>query len=150
MSTHPLQGLKTIRERLEIKVKDLADHIGKTVTTYYRYEAGTRPVYLHQAIAIADMLGVTVDNLRREPTVDEQIELIRRAAERKEKKVAAEADPWTTLEQEIQGAPEPAPAPPPPSPPTTPGPDDPAVQAMLTEWDDPEADDDESVGSTLD
>lgn len=70
---HCLAGLKTARIRAGVNVSILADRIGVTVTTYYRYEAGQRRIYLDRAVVLASMLGCTVDDLTRAPGPDDTV-----------------------------------------------------------------------------
>ncbi len=68
-SAHCAAGLKPARLRSE----KLAAAIGVTVTTYYRYEAGARRLYLDKACVLADTMGISLDDIRRDPgtgTVD--------------------------------------------------------------------------------
>lgn len=62
--------LKTLRENKGLSVKALADKVGVTITSIYRYEQGKRIPTLPIARRIATALGVTVDELIRkaEPT----------------------------------------------------------------------------------
>lgn len=70
-SNHCLAGLRYARVRAGVDVRVLADRIGVTTTTYYRYEAGARRIYLDRAAALASMLGCTVDDLMRAPGPDD-------------------------------------------------------------------------------
>lgn len=76
-----LAGFKPIREALGVSVADIAARLAIKPTSYRRYERGERNMYLHQAVAVANMLGVTVDQLIREPTIDDLIALTNRQLE---------------------------------------------------------------------
>lgn len=76
---HPLTGVRTRRQILGVTAADMAQRLGCTPTTYSRYERGERRVFLDQAKTIATFLGCSIDELSREPTVDEQVELFKRA-----------------------------------------------------------------------
>ncbi len=78
MSTHSLQGLRPVRDLLQIRAQTVADRLGCTITTYYRYEGGKRRIYFDQALSIAQLLRVDVGMLAREPTLEERVELMRR------------------------------------------------------------------------
>jgi transcriptional regulator with XRE-family HTH domain len=69
-SAHCLEGLKPARIRTGIEVEALAESMGVSVTSYYRYEAGHRRIYFDKACRLADALGVSLDDLRRAPASD--------------------------------------------------------------------------------
>lgn len=64
--------LKTLRENKGLSVKALANKVGVTVMSIYRYEQGKRIPTLPIARRMATALGVTVDELikRTEPEDD--------------------------------------------------------------------------------
>jgi transcriptional regulator with XRE-family HTH domain len=68
--SHPLIGLRSIRQARRATVAELAETIGVAPTSYSRFETGMRRIYFDKAITLADKLGVRVDDLR-EP-LDEQ------------------------------------------------------------------------------
>lgn len=68
--SNPLAGLKYQRIRTNTDPQLLADAIGVALGSYYRYEKGTRRIYLDRAIALAKTIGCSVDDLTRAPTPD--------------------------------------------------------------------------------
>lgn len=66
-SSHCLAGLKAARIRSGIAVDVLADRLGVSATSYYRFEAGTRRIYFDRVCALADALGCSIDDLRHAP-----------------------------------------------------------------------------------
>lgn len=67
-----LSGLRMARLRSGIEVEKLAARIGVTVNAYYRYESGSRRMYVDKAFYLAKMLGCTVDDLLSEPAAAPQ------------------------------------------------------------------------------
>ena len=72
-SSHALAGLRAARIRAGVDAQVLADRIGVTINAYYRYEAGSRRIYLDRAVALASLLGCTVDDLTRAPGPDDTV-----------------------------------------------------------------------------
>lgn len=64
---HPLEGLKPARLRANLSASLCADRIGVTVQSYYRFEKGERRLYFDKACILADMIGVSLDELRKAP-----------------------------------------------------------------------------------
>jgi transcriptional regulator with XRE-family HTH domain len=64
--THCLEGLKPARLKAQIEPDALADSIGVNVRSYYRYERGTRLITFDKACLLADTLGCSLDDLRRD------------------------------------------------------------------------------------
>lgn len=67
MVDHQLRGLKPARQRLDVPAAELAEAIGYTLNSYYRVENGTRRLYFDAACRLADHLGISVEELRRDP-----------------------------------------------------------------------------------
>ena len=65
---HCLAGIKAARIRTSTPVERLAAAIGISVTSYYRYENGSRRIYLDRACVLADLMGISLDELRRPST----------------------------------------------------------------------------------
>jgi transcriptional regulator with XRE-family HTH domain len=63
--THCLEGLKAARIKAGVEPHALADRIGVDVRSYYRYEAGKRPITFDKACALADTIGCSLDDLRK-------------------------------------------------------------------------------------
>lgn len=64
MRNHCLFGLQAMRERRDIAVQTLADALGCTRNSYYRYENGERRITFDRVCLIADILDCTTDELR--------------------------------------------------------------------------------------
>lgn len=67
---HCLAGLRSARRKARIEAQEVADRLGVTVNTYHRYEAGSRRMYFDQACVTADMLEVSLDELRVAPAAE--------------------------------------------------------------------------------
>jgi hypothetical protein len=52
--------------------------LGITVTSYNRFERGERRAYFDQVLTIAKMLDVSIEQLTREPTPEERVDLFHR------------------------------------------------------------------------
>jgi transcriptional regulator with XRE-family HTH domain len=61
---HHLQGVRAIRERLGISAQTVASELGVTVTSYYRFENGSRRIYIDKACKLADLLGISLETMR--------------------------------------------------------------------------------------
>jgi transcriptional regulator with XRE-family HTH domain len=68
---HLLVGVRTRRQYLRVGVKELAERLNMTESSYRRFERGDRRPYLDQAITIAKMLNCTVEALGHLPTATE-------------------------------------------------------------------------------
>lgn len=55
--------LKEIRNARDIKLREVAEHLGMTLRNYQRYEAGDTEPSLKNLIALADYFDVTLDYL---------------------------------------------------------------------------------------
>jgi transcriptional regulator with XRE-family HTH domain len=64
---HCLAGLKAARLKAKIEPDALAAVIGVNVRSYYRYEGGRRLISFDKACALADTIGCSLDDLRRDP-----------------------------------------------------------------------------------
>lgn len=64
---HCLEGLKPARLRAGLTRQEVADAAGVTITSYDRFESGVRRCYFDRVCVIADLLGVTTEELRRHP-----------------------------------------------------------------------------------
>jgi transcriptional regulator with XRE-family HTH domain len=60
---HPLIGLKSVRKHRGFSLSDAASVVGVHPTSYNRFENGTRRIYLDKAVALAQALRCTVDDL---------------------------------------------------------------------------------------
>ena len=58
-----MNRIRERRDELKLTRKELANRIGTTQTSIFRYENGTRNVPLKKMVAIADALGCKVDDL---------------------------------------------------------------------------------------
>lgn len=72
-TTHPLQNLKALRLSKGVSREAMADAISVAPTSYDRYENGTRRIYFDKACALADTLGVSLDEFRKEPGPDDTV-----------------------------------------------------------------------------
>lgn len=52
---------------MKIDAQVLADAAGVSLTSYYRFEDGTRRCYFDKVCCMADAMGVSTDMLRRDP-----------------------------------------------------------------------------------
>jgi transcriptional regulator with XRE-family HTH domain len=93
LAQHSLSGLRPRRTLLRIPATQLASRLGVTTTTYNRFERGERRAYFDQAIALAAALGCTLEQLRRPPTIDEELELFRSSQLKRGETVPAAPDP---------------------------------------------------------
>lgn len=72
---HPLIGVRTRRHYLGFTADTMAKRLGISRTSYLRLERGERRIYFDKALAIAQILGCTCEQLTRMPTPDEVREL---------------------------------------------------------------------------
>lgn len=93
MGTHPLEGLKSIRDELGVTAVELAERLGVTRTTYYRFESGKRRAYWDQVDTIADYLGVPHGMLKTIPRGDELRDLVKLGHQRRMTSLELEAAP---------------------------------------------------------
>jgi DNA-binding XRE family transcriptional regulator len=77
MYQHPLSAVAERRKLLKIKAATIAQRVGMTTESYRRLERGERRCYVDKAIAISRMLDCTVEDLGRDLTPEERIELFR-------------------------------------------------------------------------
>jgi len=64
------QALKEARLKNKLKVREVADAVGVTASTYYKWEIGDRtPKILHME-KLSEILRVRVDKLFFEPKLD--------------------------------------------------------------------------------
>jgi transcriptional regulator with XRE-family HTH domain len=80
-STHLLAGVNTRRKMQGITAAAAAEACGISINAYYRLERGDRNVLLAKAYSIASLLGCTLEQLRHEPSLDEQLDALRAAKE---------------------------------------------------------------------
>lgn len=80
---HPLISARLRRQYLGIEADAVAQRLGIKRTSYLRYERGERRVYFDHAIAIANILECTTDDLTRMPSAEEVSELYAKSQERK-------------------------------------------------------------------
>lgn len=66
-----MNRLKEIREIKGKTQKDVANHLGRTVTAYANYEAGRRDLDTETLLALADYFGVTTDYILGRTREDE-------------------------------------------------------------------------------
>lgn len=78
--SHCLAGLRAARTASNISAEDIAARLGVTPNTYHRYEAGTRRIYFDKACVAADMLGVSLDELRHVPAAPSAPDTVEAAA----------------------------------------------------------------------
>jgi transcriptional regulator with XRE-family HTH domain len=74
---HILSGLKPRRTLLDIKAVDIADRLGITLESYYRIERGQRRIYFDKAVTISRFTGISLEDLTREPTDEERVDLFK-------------------------------------------------------------------------
>lgn len=89
---HSLDGLKPRRTLLHVKAEDIAARIGVSTESFYRLERGTRRCYLDKAIVMAGILECSVDELTREPTMDERKDLFERGERKRELQARSNGD----------------------------------------------------------
>ena len=58
-----MESLEVIRTRQRYTRKMVADHVGITYSAYYRIEKGMNGATMAHAVKIADLLGITLDEL---------------------------------------------------------------------------------------
>jgi transcriptional regulator with XRE-family HTH domain len=76
-ASHPLSGVRTRRKLCNITAANLAKYLSVHPNTYSRLERGERVISLPKAKTLAAILGCSVDDLEREPSLDEQIAYLR-------------------------------------------------------------------------
>ena len=55
--------LKTLRNQAGLSVKEVADRLGETVQTLYRYEQGLRRISLEQILRLVEVYDVTTEEI---------------------------------------------------------------------------------------
>lgn len=128
--SHPLAGVRTRRALNQISAAKVAAELGIEPQSYGRLERGERRCYLDKAYVIASILGCTLEELGREPSIEERVELYRAGEKRRDLLARADGDEklaaaLSQLQDDDWSAPAPQ-----PSPTTTP-----SAPAALTEDD---------------
>lgn len=75
--SHPLSSVRERRTIANLKAAYLAHELGCTEGSFGRLERGERRVYLDKALRLAQLLGCSVEDLARAPTLNEKIELLK-------------------------------------------------------------------------